>query len=546
MTSSVIADLVIRNGSIWASPDRTALAVRSGRLTAVGSDDDVSAAIGPRTRVIDAAGRTLLPGFHDAHVHPQFGGLALLHCNLHDSLTADAIAAVIRRDAAVLEPSQWLVGSGWEITALGAALDRSWLDQLVPHNPVFLKSAGLHDAWVNTRAIEAAGWHDDVADPPDGSFGRRGDGSLSGLLHEGAVTLMERAAPAISPEHYERALILAQRHLHSLGITAWQDAWTTQDTLAAYRSLAGRGELTARVRAALWWDRSLGDDQIECFEASRASSAIGRLQATSVKIMVDGTTGNFSAAVIEPYVSHNGVTAGGCGAMFLEPESLRRAVGRLDAAGFQVHFHAIGERAVREALNAIQAARAVNGPSGQRHHIAHVCLVHPDDIPRFAELDVTANIQPFWATSNPEMELESGFLGPERNSWWYPFESLRRSGCRLAGGSDWPVSTADPLLECYVAVHRALPEDAENEDRVFLPAERLPVEAAISAFTSGGAYVNGLDRVAGALRQGAVADVVMLDGELRQSEPAALAHLKVGLTLVGGDVVYESEEFDGG
>lgn len=542
----MIADLVIRNGSIWANPARTALAVRAGRLTMVGSDDEVSAAIGPRTRVIDAAGRTLLPGFQDAHAHPPHGGLALLQCNLHDSLTRDAIAAVIRRDAAALGPDQWLIGSGWEISTVGTDLDRSWLDKLVPHNPVFLKSAGLHDAWVNTRAIEAAGWQDDITDPPDGYFGRRGDGSLSGLLHEGAVTLMERVAPATSLPEYERALILAQRHLHSLGITAWQDAWTTPETLTAYRSLAGRGELTARVRAALWWDRSLGDDQIEVFEASRASSAIGRLRATSVKIMVDGTTGNFSAAVIEPYISHDGVTPGGCGTMFLEPESLRRAVRRLDAAGFQVHFHAIGERAVREALNAVELARAVNGHTGLRHHIAHVCLVHPDDIRRFAQLDVTANIQPFWATNNPEMEIESSYLGVERNSWWYPFESLRQSGCRLAGGSDWPVSTANPLLECYVAVHRAMPEDAENEDGIFLPAERLPVEAAISAFTSGAAYVNGLDLVSGALRQGALADVVMLDGELRRTEPAALARLNVILTLVGGEVVYEPEELGGG
>jgi predicted amidohydrolase YtcJ len=530
----VTADLILRDSVVWGHPQASAVAVRAGRIVAVGGDDEVLALARAGTRVVEGHGASVLPGFQDAHAHPPMGGLELTGCRLADARDSGEVARLVREHVAGLADGEWLLGSGWELAILRENLDREFLDELTPGRPAYLASGGRHDAWVNTAALAVAGLDDDSADPPDGRLGRRRDGSLNGVLHEGAAIRMEALTPQPTRRDRERALLAAQAHLHGLGITAWQDAWTTPEVLEAYVSLAARGELTARVMAALWWERRDGLEQIEGFVDSRRAAQVGRLRADAVKIMVDGTTGNFSAAVLEPYVGHES-----CGSMFVEPDQLRSAVATLDSLGFGTHFHAIGERAVREALNAVEHARRTNGITAARHHIAHVCLVHPDDIPRFAELDVTANIQPLWAEYGPDMAIESAYLGDERNQWWYSFESLRAAGARLAAGSDWPVTTADPLLGMYVAVHRRAPA-AEAGAPCFLPEQRLRLADAIAAYTAGSAYVNGLDDRTGRIQVGALADLVLLDRDLvtADHDPATLG--RVELTLVEGEVVFEA------
>ncbi len=222
-------------------------------------------------------------------------------------------------------------------------------------------------------------------------------------------------------------------------------------------TLAGRGELTARVVGALWWERSRGAEQIDELVERRARTAVGRYAPTSVKIMQDGVLENFTGAVLEPYLGEDGRPTANRGLSQVEPEALKGYVARLDALGFQPHFHAIGERAVREALDAVEAARAANGLTDTRPHIAHIQVIHPDDLSRFRELDVVANAQPYWACHEGQMDnLTIPFLGPERATWQYPFRSLRAAGATLAMGSDWSVSTANPLLEMEVAVNRDL------------------------------------------------------------------------------------------
>jgi predicted amidohydrolase YtcJ len=243
--------------------------------------------------------------------------------------------------------------------------------------------------------------------------------------------------------------------------------------------------------------------------------------------------------VLEPYVDPVDGHPCGRGDLFLSPEDLAHAVAELDARGFGVHFHANGERAVRESLDAVEKARARNGPTPARHHIAHVCLVHPDDVTRFAALDVTANLQPLWAELNEELIGENQHLGEERTQWWYPFESLRRTGARLAGGSDWPVSSADPLLGSFVAVHRIAAGSADPDQEVLMPDERMPVEDIIDAYTAGSAYVNGLDDLTGRIMVGALADLVLLDRDLTSAEHDPETLGKVRLTLVDGQPVFD-------
>ncbi len=494
---------------------------------------------GQGTTVIDAEGASLLPGFQDAHAHPPMGGIDLMRCDVASATSVEDVRRIVRAHVAKQPVGAWLLGSGWEFHIMGSSLDRELLDDLSGDHPAYFVSGGRHDALVNTAALERAGLHDDSPDPAHGRLGRRAGGTLSGVLHEGAQIDFQAVLPQPTTDEYTAAILTAQEHLPAVGITAWQDAWTVPETLAAYRELAETGRLTARVRAALWWERDEGPEQIDRFVEQRRASTVGRLCAPAVKIMVDGTTGNQSAAVLEPYVGPGDGDGCGCGTLFLAPPDLQHAVAELDALGFSVHFHAIGERAVREALDAVERARDVNGRTPGRHHIAHVCLVHPDDIPRFARLDVTANLQPLWAELNEELIEESRRVGAERSQWWYPFASLRQAGARLAGGSDWPVSSADPLLGCFVAVHRVGPGSTDSEREALTPHERLTVPEVVDAYTTGSAYVNGLEELTGRVGVGAAADLVLLDRDLLTAEHDPETLGRVRLTLVDGEPVFD-------
>jgi predicted amidohydrolase YtcJ len=531
----VIADWLLTGAAVWDRPAASAVAVAAGRIVAVGAGDQLRELVGPATRVVDVGGRSVLPSFQDAHIHALAGGISMSRCELTGLLGPDQLRAAITEYAERHPEQEWILGLGWEEDLRSPWLDKRFLDAIVADRPVFLMSAGLHDAWLNSTALAMAGIDADHPDPPDGRIGRYEDGEPRGLLHEGAVRLAERVAPTVSEGGKDAALLDAQAHLHRLGIAAWQDARVEASELAVYQRLATRGDLTARVTAGLWWNRHLGEEQIDGFIASRQESVIGSLKATSVKIMVDGTTANFTASTLEPYLGEDGVPSCNCGLDFVDRDVLMSAVTKLDAAGFQVHMHAIGERAVRNALDAVEAARRANGWSDLRHHIAHVCLTHPDDLGRFAALDVSANIQPFWAAASPDILLERRYLGDPRSSWWYQFESIRAAGGRLAGGSDWPVSTADPFSEIHVAVNRALPGQTMES---FMPHERLSITDSVRAFTSGTAYVNHLDHLTGDITVGKLADLIVLDRDLLASDPMELSDTNVLLTLVGGSAVH--------
>jgi hypothetical protein len=351
------------------------------------------------------------------------------------------------------------------------------------------------------------------------------------------MQLVARLIPAPSQGELESALLAAQSHLHSLGITAWQDAHVSPATLAAYRSLGERGALTARVIGALWWDRHRGEEQVKELVEQRATGSAGRFRVTSVKIMQDGIPENFTAALQSPYLDAEGRPTTNSGLSFIEPQALNVHVASLDREGFQVHVHAIGDRAVREALDAFEHALRANGPTEGRHHIAHIQLVRPEDVPRFAKLGVTANAQPFWACLDRQMrDLCLPFLGQERAGWQYPFAGVLRHGGRLAMGSDWPVTTPDPLKEIEVAVTR-LPSGKKDAE-AFLPAERLSLDQALEAFTSGSAYVNHLDDVTGSIEVGKLADLAVIDRDLFDTQPQEIGDARVLLTLVEGEPVY--------
>ena len=511
--------------------------VEDGRIAAVG-DLEVPAG----SRVVDLGGGLLAPGFVDAHVHAVQGGLERVRCDLSGSSTREEYLAAIKSYAEANPDLPWILGGGWAMAAFpGGTPTAADLDTVVPDRPVFLPNRDHHGAWVNTRALELAGITRESPDPAHGRFERDADGRPTGTLHEGAMSVVARRAPATTSAEYYQGLLTGQAYLHSLGVTGWQDAIVgdyagMDDPGPTYALAAARGELSAHVVGALWWDRDRGEEQVASLVARRAEYSRGRFRATSVKVMQDGVAENGTAALSAPYLDRCGHTTENSGHSFVDPEALRRYVALLDGEGFQVHVHGIGDRGVREALDAF-----VGTSPERRHHIAHLQLVHPDDVRRFAELGVAANMQSLWACLDDQMtDLTLPFLGEERARWQYPFGDLHRSGARLVAGSDWPVSTPDPLQAIHVAVNRwAYGEEGPAGSQPFLPEQALDLETAFAAYTSGSAWVNHRDD-AGTVAVGRVADLVVLDRDPFAGEPGEIGASRVVSTWVDGVAVHEA------
>jgi predicted amidohydrolase YtcJ len=529
------ADLIIRGGRIFTAelsrPFVSAVAVAGERIIAVGADVDARGA----GEVIELEGSMATPGFIDAHVHPVTSGLDKLRCHFDeadDSLSAiEAIAAY----ASANPDLPWVIGAGWSQAWFPKGCpSKELLDRVVPNRPALITNTDGHGAWANSRALEAAGIDSTTSDPPDGRIERHPDGSPQGTLHEGAVRLVERHTPEDTVDDLESGLLRGQAELLGYGVTGWQDANVGEAIQRAYLRVDGDGRLKARVVGAMWWDRHQGLEQLGRLVARREMAG-NRFSPTSVKLMVDGVVENFTASMLESYLDGAANETGSHGIDFIDPEELSEIVSRLDAAGFQCHFHAIGDRGVRNALDAIEATQRGNGPSDHRHHIAHIQVVHPDDIPRFAALDVVANAQPLWANNDEyQTELTRPFLGEERSERQYPFASLLESGARLAMGSDWSVSTANVMEEIHVGVTRRWFEG----DEPLGPREALDPVAALTAFTLGSAHVNHADNETGSLAVGKQADFAILDRDpLREG---CFREVKVVTTIIGGEIVHHA------
>jgi predicted amidohydrolase YtcJ len=524
------------------------IAVRDGVILALASDEQLAVLIGPDTTVVDLAGGLLLPGFQDAHAHPIAGGVELLQCDLVGAADAAECLARVAEYAREHPDTGWIVGAGWSMEFFeGGTPTAAALDAVVADRPVMLHNRDHHGLWVNSMALALANIDAATPDPSDGRIQRLADGSPSGTLHEGAAALVERLAPAVDADLAYMGLLRAQQELFALGITSWQDAMVGDvfglpDTAEVYRRAVGEGTLLARVVGAQWWQRDRGVEQLQRMLSRRDEIArLGhpeRLRLDSVKIMVDGVAENFTAAMLKPYLDAHGHPTGNDGHSFLDPEALADAAVAIDAAGMQVHFHALGDRAVREALDAVQRAQEANGVTDGRHHLAHLQVVDITDVPRFAALGAAANIQAFWASHEPQMdELTIPFLDPSAVDRQYVFAELRDAGARLVGGSDWPVSTADPLEAAHAAVNRV---DSGEDAPPLGPEQALDLATFLSAYTAGSAWVNHRDDTTGRLEVGHAADVVVLDRDPFTRPNDEIADARVVGTWVDGVRVFEA------
>ena len=402
----VPADVVLRHGVIYtmsaARPWADALAVRDGRLVFVGDEAGVEKFIGRATRVVDLTGRMVLPGFQDNHAHPLSGGLELGECNLYTARTASEVEGAIRAYASQHPDLTWVRGNGWQLPVFpGANPRRERLDRLVPDRPAFFYAADGHSAWVNSRALELAGITRDTPDPENGRIERDASGRPSGTLRESAIDLVTRLLPAYSTQDRIGAARRALAEANRFGITSITDADAGPAYLEAYRALDDRNQLTARVFAALHSENNPVAGETARLVELRRRYAGTRLTANAVKFYADGVIEAQTAALLAPYVGH-GKNAG---QLNYTPEDLATRIAAADRAGFQIHVHAIGDRAIRETLDALAQARHENGPRDARPVIAHLELIDPADIPRFRAQGVIASFQPFWAQEDEYIRI---------------------------------------------------------------------------------------------------------------------------------------------
>jgi predicted amidohydrolase YtcJ len=537
------ADTLFVNGAVytldanrsWAS----AVGLRDDRIIYVGFDDGADDLRGPATRVIDLGGKMLMPSFQDAHIHPIMSGLDALAVDLSEKRTLEEYLESVNAYAAANPDEPWILGGGWSMAVFGpgARASKLLLDAVVPDRPVYLSSADGHTGWANSAALKIAGIDEDTQDPASGIVDRDPKtGEIIGSLQEGAMALLTAFIPPPTDDSNQKALQYSVDLLNSYGITAITDAAVSQPQLDAYRALDKRDELSLRVVASLWWERTRGLEQIDEFRKQREEYSTGHVKAGTVKIMQDGVMENYTAAMSEPYY----VEGNPSGIPMLDPEFLKEAVTALDAAGFQVHFHAIGDAAISQCLDAVAAAIAANGNAHHRHHISHLQAINPKDLRRFRELGVIANFQPLWAFADSYInDLTIPFIGEERANWMYTIRSVVNAGGMIAFGSDWSVSTANPFPQIETAVTRA---DAEEGGETFMPHETIDLATALAAFTINSAYVNGIEKETGSIEAGKLADLIVLDQNLFGVPVNDISNTKVLLTLFGGQPVYGTLE----
>ncbi|MCW2770942.1 MAG: amidohydrolase [Aeromicrobium sp.] len=534
---------MLHGARIWADGAWAGsfLTVTDGRIGVLGEGDHRSY-VGPSTEIRDLGGAWVLPGFQDAHVHPVQAGTEMNACDLSPGHDADSYVGLVARYAAAHLDVHWILGGGWSMEAFpGGTPTADRLDAVVADRPVYLPNRDHHSAWVSSAALELAGISAATPDPVDGRIERDGSGRPTGTLHEGAMDLVGRLVPAPTDEQLMLGLLTAQEHLHSLGITGWQDALVgtglgMADTLETYLAAAGVGRLTAKVVGALWWDRERGVEQVPELLARRDAARTGRFQATSVKIMQDGVCETYTAAMIDPYLDRHGHATDNHGLSFIAAPDLAAYVTALDAHDFQVHVHALGDRAVRDSLDAVQRAIARNGRRGNRHHLAHVQVVAAEDVPRFAALDVTVNAQPLWACRDDQMDdLTLPFLSPPARRQQYVFRSLIDAGARIVFGSDWPVSSPDPFAGMHVAVNRIAPGDGRGP---LLAEQAMTVPEAIDAYTAGSSWINGSEASTGTIRPGHAADLAVIDRDVLAIDPTEIVDVQVLQTWVDGVQVF--------
>jgi predicted amidohydrolase YtcJ len=526
------ADLVLRGGRVWPGkglPEAAAIATRGERLLAVGSDAEVSALVGPGTRIVELAGRLVVPGFNDAHVHFLDGGFGLLSVDLRPAADEADLARRLGEHARTLPKGTWILRGNWDHQAWPSKREptRQAIDAATPEHPVFVNRLDGHMALANSLALQLGGITRDTESPAGGEIVRDASGEPTGLLKDNAQALVARVIPEPSREMNLRAARAALAEAARVGVTTIQDN-SAVDALPTYQELRARGEMTARVY--VW---RYAASALEALARTGVGTGLGDdwIRLGALKILADGSIGSATAALFEPF-SDRPESRG----LLIHPvQELERTIREADAAGFQLAVHAIGDRANALVLDAFEQAARANGPRDRRFRIEHAQHVAATDVARYRALGVVASVQPSHCID--DMRFVEAHVGRERLRDSYRWASFAAAGVPLAFGTDWFVEPLDPRLGLYAAVTREFPEGGPPGG--FEPQEKIGLADALDAYTRGSAYAEFAEREKGTLQVGKLADLVVFERDLFRLAPREILATGVDLTVVGGRVVYE-------
>lgn len=525
--------LAVVNARVWTgNPQRPwvdAIASRGGTIAAVGSSAEVKKVAGEGARIIDAKGAMVVPGFNDAHIHFIDGGFRLSSVQLRDAKTPEEFISRIREYAATVKPGTWIMGGDWDHTPWGGELPRrDWIDSVTPNNPVWIQRLDGHMGLANSAALRAAGVTRATKDVEGGTIVRDASGEPTGILKDNAMSLLDAAVPEPTPEQADRALDTAMKYVAAQGVTSVQNMGSWSD-LAIFERAKKDGRLITRIYAVVplaTWERLR--DTVAARGHGDEWVRIGGLKG-----FVDGSLGSHTAAMLEPFTDAPNDT----GLLVNTAEDLYAWTSGADKAGLQVMVHAIGDRAIRLQLDIYERVERGNGARDRRFRIEHAQHPAPSDIPRFAKLNVLASMQPYHAIDDGRWA--DAVIGSERAKSTYAFRSFLDTKTRLAFGSDWFVAPPTPIEGIYAAVTRRT-LDGKHPDG-WVPEQKITVEEALRAYTSGSAYASFEENRKGTLERGKLADFVIIDRDLTRIPPEEIRDAHVLMTVVGGKVVYERE-----
>jgi predicted amidohydrolase YtcJ len=524
--------LAVVNARVWTGDARRpwadAIAVEDGRINAVGSSAEVRKMMPRAATIIDAHGMMIVPGFIDSHIHFLQGGFGLSSVQLRDAGTPGEFVARIAAYAATVPAGDWITSGDWDHEQWGGELPRrDWIDSVTPNHPVWLNRLDGHMCLANSAALRAGGVTASTPEVDGGTIVRDENGEPTGVLKDNAMSLVEHSIPHPSPEREDRALDAAMRYVARNGVTSVVHMGTWPDLAVFERAHAAR-RLGTRIYAAVpisTWQRLR--DTIQARQGERGDVW---LKIGALKGFVDGSLGSHTAAMLEPFTD----APGDRGLLVNTPDDLYEWTSQADRAGLHMIVHAIGDRAIRTQLDIYERVERENGPRDRRFRIEHAQHIDPADLDRFAHFGVIASMQPYHAIDDGRWAER--VIGHERGKGTYAFRSLLDAGARLAFGSDWFVAPATPLEGIYAAVTRRT-LDGANPDGWY-PEQKIGVEDALRAYTTGGAYASFDEHVKGVLSRGALGDLVMIDRDITRIAPEAIRDARIVMTVVGGRVVF--------
>ncbi|MDM5222393.1 amidohydrolase [Peribacillus sp. NJ11] len=533
--SQQLADVIISSNAVFTGlsdqPEPASIAIKDNKIFAIGSEEEIKPYLGEDTKIYQFNDQLIMPGFHDFHLHIMDGAVALNSVNLFAARSEDEALEMIREYAESKPENQWVIGFTWDAGYWDTQQlpTRHALDRILPDRPALMFHAECHYAWVNTKALEIANITRDTENPSYGMISKDENGEPDGLLYEKAMNAVTRHAYDFTKEQKREFITSFLAHAASLGVTAVHDLFSPESEILndydLFKEFEDNGELTTRIHL---WPALNGN--LEHAKQLRDTYQSDKLRVSGLKQFIDGVITSRSAYLLEPYEDQTETR----GETSFPPETIKKWVVDADKEGFSIRFHAIGDGAIRLALDAYRDAQMVNSKRDSRHSIEHVEVIHPDDIHRFKELGVTASMQPDHLAMS-ERGVYTDRMGTEREKQVFSINALHKAGAKLAFGTDFPIDILNPLLQIYCAVTRI---DSSGKT-VWHPHERITLAEALKAYTSGSAYGTFREHELGKLEVGKLADIVVLERNLFEVPVEEIPDTKVKLTIVDGNVVFD-------